>query len=216
MITKNNSCNHLYISDLQVKEASIVGDLLVRCYAAIPGFPSPLEQPSYYEMLANVAKLAQLPSVHVLAARYQSHENEKLEVVRPCHVEERLVGVIVFIGNMADYGVHIPPGYIEAVGMRLLGVLPSVSGQGVGTALVEKCIELATALSKQHVILHTTKYMKGAMSLYEGLGFSRTSELDFMQKELFVMGYALDVHKYITQSLVEKAQDDGSLLNSDN
>jgi hypothetical protein len=40
-------------------ELSQLGRLLVRVYAALPGFPTPDEQPGYYEMLANIARFAE-------------------------------------------------------------------------------------------------------------------------------------------------------------
>lgn len=119
----------LSIRDGSAEELASLGQLLVKVYAALPGFPSPDEQPGYYEMLANIARFAEKPATRVLVALSESGE---------------LVGGVVYIGDMSQYGSGGPATSIKhASGIRLLGVDPAFRGMGAGKALTLACVELA-------------------------------------------------------------------------
>jgi ribosomal protein S18 acetylase RimI-like enzyme len=76
--------------------------------------------------------------------------------------------------------------------MRLLAVSPAARGSGIGTALVRECIRRARQSESQALTLHTSDVMKGAMRMYERIGFVRAPELDFHPSEdLTVKGYRL-------------------------
>lgn len=68
------------------------------------------------------------------------------------------------------------PGWAE---LRLLAVLPSARGRGVGAALVKECIRRARNYGAKTIGLHTKDEMHSAVHLYERLGFVRFHELDF-------------------------------------
>lgn len=61
----------------------------MKVYAALPGFPSPEEQPGYYDLLANIASFTEKPRARVLVAVSERDE---------------LVGGVVYFGDMAEYG----------------------------------------------------------------------------------------------------------------
>ena len=48
-------------------------------------------------------------------------------------------------------------------------------------------------LISMEVIIHTTKAMQTAWKMYEGFGFKRSEDLDFMQGELPVFGFRLQM-----------------------
>jgi ribosomal protein S18 acetylase RimI-like enzyme len=167
----------LSIRDGSFEELSRLGSLLVKVYAALPGFPTPDEQPGYYEMLANIARFAEKPGTRVLVALSQLDE---------------LVGGVVYFGDMAQYGSGGTATSVKnASGIRLLGVDPAFRNTGAGKALTLACIELARQSGHSQVILHTTKAMQLAWGMYEKLGFVRSEDLDFSQQQLQVYGFRL-------------------------
>ncbi len=62
---------------------------------------------------------------------------------------------------------------------RMLGVLPSARGTGVGAALVEACIARARRDGRSALVLSTPPDWSSGQRLYEGLGFRRAPERDF-------------------------------------
>ncbi|SIT49187.1 N-acetyltransferase GCN5 [Paraburkholderia ribeironis] len=168
---------NLSIRDGKGNELSRLGSLLVKVYAALPGFPTPDEQPGYYEMLANIARFAEKPGARVLVALSELNE---------------LAGGVVYFGDMSQYGSGgIATTMQHASGIRLLGVDPAFRTMGVGKALTLACIDLARQSGHSQVILHTTKAMQLAWGMYEKLGFVRAEDLDFSQQGLQVYGFRL-------------------------
>lgn len=156
----------LRIGDARPEEFEEAGQLLVRVYGALPGFPTPIEQPGYYAMLANVGQLTDRPKTRLLVARTSGG---------------RIAGAVVYFGDMADYGASTATQLRDASGIRLLGVGDEWRGHGVGKALTQACIDLARQAGHSQVVLHTTDAMKLAWGMYERLGFARSPDLDFVQ-----------------------------------
>jgi GNAT superfamily N-acetyltransferase len=165
------------IRQARADEYAALGKLLVGAYAALPGMPSPQEQPDYYAMLENVAARAARPALRVfVAADGTGH----------------LLGSIDFIDDMAQYGSGGTASTVtDAVGIRLLAVDNAARGKGVGKALTQFCIERARELGKARIVLHTTRAMQTAWAMYERLGFARFPEIDFRQGNLEVFGFEL-------------------------
>jgi GNAT superfamily N-acetyltransferase len=164
---------------LKPQESAALGELMVRVYSQLPGFPSPSEQPDYYEMLRDIGAFADKPGARVLVA----------------HSPDRtLLGGVVYFGDMAHYGSGgTATAETDASGFRLLGVDPQARGSGAGKALTNACIELAREAGHSQVILHTTMAMQVAWGLYERMGFQRSEDLDFLQEELPVFGFRLQL-----------------------
>lgn len=141
------------------------------------GFPSPKQQPSYYNKLANIGKLTKHPKVKLLVA------------VSP---NETIGGGVVYFGNMAYYGSGgSATKEKNAAGFRLLAVNPNTRGKGLGKLLTNACITLAKEEKHKQIIIHSTKAMQIAWSMYENLGFKRSKDLDFTQGKLPVYGFRL-------------------------
>ena len=169
----------LTIRDIASSEFEALGALMVRVYSGLEGFPTPLEQPKYYELLANIGRFTERPGARVLVA------------VTP---EKELVGGVVYFGDMTQYGSGGIAGTIEnASGIRLLVVDPAFRNAGAGKALTNACIQLAREQGHAEVILHTTAAMRVAWALYEKLGFVRAEELDFLQEGYPVYGFRLQL-----------------------
>jgi GNAT superfamily N-acetyltransferase len=165
------------IRDLKANEHAALGRLMVDVYSHLPGFPTPDEQPAYYELLANIGRFTEKAGARVLVA------------IAP---ESELIGGVVYFGDMAQYGSGgIATSIRDASGIRLLGVSPKHRRLGVGKALTNACLDLARRQGHAEVILHTTQPMQIAWGLYERLGFVRSPGLDFLQQELPVFGFRL-------------------------
>ena len=167
----------LTIRDLRQSEFDVLGQLMVEVYSNLEGFPTPDEQPRYYELLANIGRFTEKKDTRVLVA---------------ITAEGELVGGVVYFGDMAEYGSGGTATTIkDASGIRLLGVSPKSRNLGVGKALANACIELAREKGHSRVVLHTTQAMQVAWGLYERLGFARSEDLDFSQEGLPVFGFRL-------------------------
>jgi ribosomal protein S18 acetylase RimI-like enzyme len=169
--------SQLTIRDLHPSEFDALGKLMIEVYSNLEGFPTPAEQPRYYELLANIGRFTEKPATRVLVAL--SHGGD-------------LMGGVVYFGDMAQYGSGGTATSVKgASGIRLLGVDPTFRNTGVGKALTNACIRLAREKGHAQVILHTTQAMQTAWGLYEKLGFLRSEDLDFSQQGLPVFGFRL-------------------------
>jgi len=171
--------NGVRIREARPEEFEALGSLLVDVYASLDGFPKPDEQPRYYALLANIGEFTRKPQVQLLVALDEG---------------DRLLGGVVYFGDMAHYGSGGSAGTLtDASGIRLLGVAAAARGRGVGRALTEACIQRARERGHARVVLHTTRAMQVAWGMYERLGFARAPALDFMQGDLPVFGFSLDL-----------------------
>ncbi len=165
------------IREPSTEEYGVIGALMVEVYSQLEGFPTPAEQPKYYEMLSNVGSLTENPHIHLLAA-YSP--------------EQGLAGCVLYIGDMQYYGSGGTATQIkDSSGFRLLAVAPDFRGQGIGGLLTRYCIERARKEKRQQLIIHSTKAMLVAWRMYERMGFERSEDLDFRQGTLEVYGFRL-------------------------
>jgi len=112
--------------------------------------------------------------VSVLDVERRAEEGDLLAA----ELDGRIVGTVTFYRDASDEGmpVRFPP---RTSGLRATAVDPEVRGQGIGRALVEACIERASAERASAIGLHTATFMTAAIGLYERAGFRRAPELDF-------------------------------------
>jgi GNAT superfamily N-acetyltransferase len=158
-------------------EYSAIGKLMVQVYSQLDGFPKESEQPNYYKMLASVGELTASPETEILVAVTS---------------EDNIAGTVVYFGDMKYYGSGgTATQEKNSSGFRLLAVNPDERGQGVGKLLTLECIKKARDKGLQQMIIHTTKAMQTAWKMYEGIGFKRSNDLDFMQGDLAVFGFRL-------------------------
>ena len=166
------------IREARPDEFEGLGRLMVAVYSSLEGFPSPEEQPRYYDMLAHIGQLAGKPETKLLVAV----------------AGDALIGGVVYFSDMAQYGSGgIATRETNASGFRLLAVAPDARGLGVGKALATACIDMARGRGHGQVIIHTTSAMRIAWGIYERLGFKPSPDLDFMQEDLQVFGFRLEL-----------------------
>ena len=65
----------------------------------------------------------------------------------------------------------------------MLAVAAEARGRGVGTALIQACLDEARATGLAGVAISTMAEMTGAHRLYERMGFSRVPEADWSPVE---------------------------------
>lgn len=178
-ISKENS--RFTIRTARPSDYESLGRLTVEVYSQLPGMPKIDEQQDYYNMLYDVEKRAQMPSTEILVAVDDA---------------DRVFAGVMYISDMQSYGSNeFSSDLKNASGIRLLAVHPETRGSGLGKALTRACIDRAVENGHDQVILHTTKAMSVAWKMYEKMGFIRAAELDFMQKELPVYGFRLELDK---------------------
>lgn len=171
-----SNINKYTVRDAEPHEFSAAGELMVSVYSQLEGFPTKQEQPNYYTMLLNVGKLTEQPKTRLLVA---------------ASPKGSVVGAVVYFSDMQYYGSGgTATKEKNASGFRLLAVDSATRGKGIGKLLTKACIEIAKTENKQ-VIIHSTKAMEVAWTMYEKLGFVRSKNLDFMQGELPVFGFRL-------------------------
>ena len=173
------SASDLTMRPARPEDHAAIGALLVSTYTALPGMPSPDQQPAYYAMLADVAGRASRPALTIFVAT---------------DAAGHLLGSVDFIDDMAQYGSGGSASTVtDAAGFRLLAVDGAFRGRGVGKALTRLAIARARDIGRRRLVLHTTRVMQTAWAMYEGLGFVRFPEIDFRQGSLDVFGFRLDL-----------------------
>ncbi|UTR09881.1 GNAT family N-acetyltransferase [Evansella sp. LMS18] len=123
-----------------------------------------------------------VPSAHweALKAAISSEADSQPEVeVIVAEIEGTIVGSVVLFPAESDaYDGHVDKlGYPE---IRMLAVDQKARGKGAAYGLVAECISRAKKKGYKYIGLHTGEFMKGAMRLYERMGFERVPENDFV------------------------------------
>jgi len=167
---------HIIIRNAHPTEFKSIGELMVRVYSQVEGFPKQNEQPEYYKLLYNIGELTNKQGTELLVA-----------------VEEnQIIAGVVFFSDMQYYGSGgIATREKDAAGFRLLAVDPPARGKGIGKLLTQECIRKTKEKHLGQLIIHTTQYMRNAWEMYERMGFKRSEDLDFMQGALPVFGFRL-------------------------
>ena len=150
-----------------------VGDLTVAAYSAIPGD----------HMSGDYEK--ELRAVERRATE---------AVVLVAETAEGIVGAVTYVDDPTSPWAETEGLRHGEALIRMLAVDPVGQGEGAGRALVEACIERATADGRRALILHTTPWMTTAHRLYERRGFRRLPDRDFTPvPEVPLMAYGLDL-----------------------
>lgn len=99
--------------------------------------------------------------------------------------------VFLFDSSEAAYG--LPDLNIQSPIIRLLAVIREARGTGAATELIRESARLARARGAEWLYLHTSDMMGSAVRLYERLGFERAHDKEFMNGDLLVKCYRLDL-----------------------
>ena len=160
-------------------EYAKTGVFMAEVYSQLDGFPKEHDQPGYYNMLRQIGALTENPGTELLVA---------------VSFDEEIKGAVVYYDDMKYYGSGGSATREQnAGGFRFLAVDPGCRKQGIGNLLIENCIGLARESNRSQMIIHSTAAMQAAWKIYLHLGFRRSEDLDFMQGELPVFGFRLQL-----------------------
>lgn len=104
--------------------------------------------------------------------------------------EGRLAGGVTYVPGLGPYAEFDDP---ADAGLRMLAVATDHRGRGVGTALVQACIERARAEGRRRLWLHTTDDMADAQRIYARLGFHRAPAADLHLSDIDLLAYVLEL-----------------------
>ena len=147
----------MQIRPVRPDEYEQAGHVVVAAYAALPGGHMTEE---YAAELAAVGRRA-----------------TGTEVLVAVNDEDVVVGCVTFVPDASSPWSELVEEGEAAI--RMLGVVPTAQGRGVGRALVDACLERARQLDRHAVLLHTTPWMPAAHRLYQRAGFVRVPERDW-------------------------------------
>ena len=165
------------IRNARPEEFEEIGEFMAKVYSQLDGFPKETDQPGYYKILRQIGILT---------------ENPETELMVAVGSDERIVGAVVYCGDMKYYGSGgLASREQNAGGFRFLAVDPLIRRQGIGNLLIEKCIRMAKDTNRSQMIIHSTAAMQAAWKIYLHRGFKRSEDLDFMQGVLPVFGFRL-------------------------
>ncbi len=145
------------IRSAEPSDYDVVGRLTVAAYRADGQLAD--ETGGYAEMLVDVSGRAGHGDVLVA-------QGDKGEIL----------GAVLFVLPGSPYAQLAGPDEAE---FRMLAVLPSARGQGLGEALVGACRALAIRAGASAIIICTRDFAHAAQRLYARLGFVRVPERDW-------------------------------------
>ena len=145
--------DQLTIRPAEDDELDIVASLVVDAYSEFAARMSPDAWSSFAQDIANV--------------RGRSLDAQVLVAVR----DGRIVGTVTRYPDWRG-------AQQDASAVRVLAVPPEERGTGVGSALMQHCIDRAREEDKERVVLAVTQEMESARDLYGRLGFERDPALD--------------------------------------
>ncbi|TJY37247.1 GNAT family N-acetyltransferase [Pontimicrobium aquaticum] len=167
------------IREAKPEEYSQLGKLMVLVYSQLKGFPKQDEIPSYYHVLKNVGEFTKQPKVKLFVAISK---------------QGKVDGGLVYFGDISYYGAGgKATANQKAAAFRLLAINPETRGKGLGKLLINTCINQAKKEGHKHLVIHSTKSMMLAWKMYERMGFSRFSEIDFEQDNVSVYGSRFEI-----------------------
>jgi ribosomal protein S18 acetylase RimI-like enzyme len=108
-----------------------------------------------------------------------------------CLDNEKLVGMAYLVskGNPTDIFQK------EWSYIRMVGVAPEYSGNGIGKRLTQLCIDFANESNENIIALHTSEFMNSARYIYEKIGFKAIKELAPRYGKKYWL-YLLDIKKH--------------------
>jgi predicted N-acetyltransferase YhbS len=148
--------------------------------------------PNEYETIADITVIAYVEEARrngdAVSVGYGSHFNSSYvpalrdvagrarnAVVLVAVEEDSVLGAVTYVPGLGPYAEFDDP---DAAGIRMLAVAPGAQGRGVGTALVDACLDRAKTEGRTRVVLHSTPWMATAGRMYPRLGFRRAPERD--------------------------------------
>lgn len=122
------------------------------------------------------------------AAHQRSAEADLVVAVSPAG---ELLGTVTFALAGSPWAEVSRPGEAE---FRMLAVVPQARGRGVGTTLVQWCVDRAREQGCTSLALSSLPEMHAAHRIYDRMGFVRAPERDWQPTdEVRLIAYVLDL-----------------------
>lgn len=148
--------------DYQVNASIAIEALQQVAYKAYAVYQSVLEPHHWETLKTNLNNLESLSTLR-----------EKATLVS-CSLNGKVIGAAYLMPSGNPTHVYTDnQSYI-----RVLGIDPAFSGNGIARKLTEMCIDQARANGETEIALHTSEFMDAARHLYESIGFTQVREID--------------------------------------
>lgn len=158
---------------VRADEYQRAGEVVVEAYLSLPGQHM---TGGYEKELADVARRAVEAEVLVAV------DGE----------DERVLGCVTYVPDLSSPWAELMEQ--GEAGIRMLATDPAGQGRGVGSRLLESCIDRARAGGRDAVFLHSTPWMVAAHRLYQRAGFHRVPERDWLPiPEVPLLAFRLDL-----------------------
>lgn len=139
-------------------------------------------QPPEYDRIGEITVeaylkdgLISLRSAYLNTLRDAADRAEQADLI-VAELDGELVGSVTYCRPDSPYAEIAAPDEAE---FRMLAVQASARGKGIGRALVQACIDRATASGFSMLRLSSQPQMRPAHRIYERMGFQRTPDLDW-------------------------------------
>jgi GNAT superfamily N-acetyltransferase len=167
---------HIHIRNAHKNERHTILDLISRAYAEFGTALSPSHWASYQE--------------NIVATIEEENLAERIVAVQ----DDIIVGNVLLYASATTATYPGNPIRTNWPEVRLLAVPPERRRQGVATALMNECIQRASATGASVLGLHTADFMPAAIHLYEQSGFRRAPEADFRVMDMLAKSYHLPLN----------------------
>jgi GNAT superfamily N-acetyltransferase len=132
--------------------------------------------------------------------RWLEYKTSILHAIDEAPTSARLVAVLdgevvgsVFLFDSSELAYGQPELGIQSPIIRLLAVARKARGIGAATELIRASARLASERGAATLHLHTSDMMDAAVRLYERLGFERAYDKEFMNGDILVKSYRLQL-----------------------
>ncbi|WP_379968020.1 GNAT family N-acetyltransferase [Ectobacillus sp. sgz5001026] len=165
----------IIIDELRVEEKEAVRRLLVESYQQ---YEDSYTNPNVWnEYLANIKSSVDNPDV------------DKILVAKS---DQIILGTLQLFQS-SEKAYQKPELQIFSPIIRLLAVHPQARGRGVAQELIRASRDYAKSQGANTLYLHSSDKMQKAIQLYEWLGFKRDHTKEFMNHDILVKCYRLDL-----------------------
>jgi GNAT superfamily N-acetyltransferase len=170
--------NQITIDELVEDEKETVRGLLVESYQQYEHeYTNPQ---AWEEYLANIKS---------------SVDNPEVDKILVAKSDQQILGTLQLF-ETSEKAYQRPELQIFSPIIRLLAVHPEARGRGIAQELLRAGVQYAKSKGSNKIYLHTGEKMQQAMRLYEWLGFKRDQTKEFMNNDILVKCYRLDLSQF--------------------
>ncbi|WP_129691471.1 GNAT family N-acetyltransferase [Gottfriedia acidiceleris] len=133
--------------------------------------------------------------------QWENYKNSIIDATEKSKTKTKLVAIAdnvllgaCFIYDSAEKAYGLTDLEIDYPIIRLIGVSPKARGLGIATELIRASCNLSLEWGSDRIVLHTSDMMKSAIRLYEKLGFKRAKQYEFMNGNILVKSYELNIN----------------------